>query len=175
MLVRKANENDIKSVAEIYSEVITAAENGKLTVGWKRGIYPTEKTAKMALKRDDLFVAEDNGSIIGTAIINQIQVDTYKDAAWQYPAKDSEVMVLHTLAISPRASGNGCGKNFVAFYENLAKQNGCKYLRMDTNQKNRIARAMYSKLGYKEIGVIPCVFNGIEGVNLVLLEKRLKG
>ena len=39
--------------------------------------------------------------------------------------------------------------------------------------KNARARAMYKKLGYKEIGVIPTVFNGIEGVNLVLLEKKL--
>ena len=32
---------------------------------------------------------------------------------------------------------------------------------------------MYQKLGYEEIGIVPCVFNGIEGVQLVLLEKRL--
>ena len=44
---------------------------------------------------------------------------------------------------------------------------------MDTNVKNARAREMYKKLRYKEIGVIPTVFNGIEGVNLVLLEKKL--
>ena len=33
---------------------------------------------------------------------------------------------------------------------------------------------MYEKLGYREIGVIPTTFNGIEGVNLVLLEKALE-
>ena len=44
---------------------------------------------------------------------------------------------------------------------------------MDTNERNARARAMYKKLGYREIGVIPTVFNGIAGVNLVLLEKAL--
>ena len=44
---------------------------------------------------------------------------------------------------------------------------------MDTNERNKRARAMYSKLGYKEAGIVPTVFNGIEGVGLVLLEKRI--
>ena len=30
------------------------------------------------------------------------------------------------------------------------------------------------KMGYKEIGIVPTVFNGIPGVNLVLLEKNLR-
>ena len=61
----------------------------------------------------------------------------------------------------------------MAFYEEYARRQGCRYLRMDTNVKNARARAMYAKLGYREIGVIPTTFNGIEGVNLVLLEKAL--
>lgn len=32
---------------------------------------------------------------------------------------------------------------------------------------------MYRELGYKEIDTEPCDFNGIEGVNLIMLEKRL--
>ena len=31
---------------------------------------------------------------------------------------------------------------------------------------------MYKKLGYKEIGIVPVVFNGIPDVGLVLLEKN---
>lgn len=46
-------------------------------------------------------------------------------------------------------------------------------LRMDTNEQNIIARELYRKLGYLEAGIVPCEFNGIPGVNLVLLEKKL--
>ena len=45
---------------------------------------------------------------------------------------------------------------------------------MDTNEKNTNARKLYKKLGYKEPGIVPCVFNGIDGVQLVCLEKTLK-
>ena len=173
MTIRKAVVSDISFAAAIYGAIHTEEEAGRVTIGWVRGVYPTEATARAALVRDDLFVLEHDGKVVGSAIINQSQCDGYERADWQYPAEDCEVMVLHTLTISPQAAGKGCGKAFVAFYEQYAREQGCKYLRMDTNVKNARARAMYEKLGYREIGVIPTVFNGIEGVNLVLLEKVL--
>ena len=44
---------------------------------------------------------------------------------------------------------------------------------MDTNARNLTARQLYAKLGYREIAIVPTVFNGIPGVDLVLLEKHL--
>ncbi len=128
------------------------------------------------LFRGDLFVElDESGRIVGSAIINQIQVkDAYVHGAWLRDSEDDDVMVLHTLAISPRASSRGWGKKFVAFYEEYAKKKGCHDLRMDTNERNLRARAMYRSLGYREIGCVPTVFNGIAGVNLVLIEKVLE-
>ena len=170
---RKATNEDIKQIAEIYSDIHKGEEEGKSSIGWIRNVYPTEETAENALKRDDLFVLEVNNTIVGAAIINRIQVPEYKDGCWKYDASDSEVMVLHTLVISPSFSGKGYGKSFVSFYEKYALKNGCRYLRMDTNAKNTRARAMYKSLGYSEAGIVKCVFNGIPDVGLVLLEKKL--
>ena len=172
-MIRKALESDIPAVAAIYDKLHTEEEAGRATIGWIRGVYPTEDTARQALSRGDLFVQEDGGTIVGAAIINQTQVDAYYGGPWQYAAEDNEVMVLHTLVIDPDAAGRGFGKQFVAFYEDYAIQNGCKVLRMDTNSRNLRARAMYGRLGYREAGIVPCVFNGIRGVELVLLEKTL--
>ena len=173
MVFRKATAQDIPAVEKIYEDIHTEEEAGRTSIGWIRGVYPTRKTAEASLLRGDLFVAEADGEVVGTAIINQQQVDAYEGAAWQYPAKDEEVMVLHTLAIAPQMAQRGFGKAFVRFYEDYARQHGCRYLRMDTNARNLRARAMYRKLGYAEIGIVPCVFNGIDGVQLVLLEKKL--
>lgn len=173
MKIRPAILNDIKSVADIYNDLHTLEEAGNLSIGWIRDVYPTAETARQALQKGELFVEEDNDKIVGAAIINQKQVDAYQDGKWQYDAPDSKVMVLHTLVISPQESGKGYGRNFVDFYEQYALEHNCHYLRMDTNAKNSHARAMYKKLGYNEIGIVPCVFNGIEGVQLVLLEKLI--
>ena len=67
----------------------------------------------------------------------------------------------------------GLGTAFVGYYERYARENGCRYLRIDTNERNARARALYHRLGYREIGVAPCTFNGLEDIRLVLLEKTL--
>ena len=169
-MIRKAVINDLKSITRIYDDVHTEEECGRLRIGWNRDIYPTEKTAADAIARDDMFVLED-GEIVGAGIINRIQVDSYEGAPWEYEADD--VCVLHTLAISPKKTGRGYGKAFVAYYEAWAAEHGLTELRMDTNAINATARAMYRKLGYKEIAIVPTTFNGIPGVDLVLLEKNL--
>ena len=173
MIIRKANKEDIQEVSAIYDEILDAEEKGIITVGWERGVYPTKSTAGNALSCNELFVEEDEGKIIGAAIINRKQVDVYSKGSWLYKSEDDSVMVLHTLVISPKAERKGYGKAFVEFYEDYARKNGCNTLRMDTNERNTRARSMYRKLGYREAGIIPTVFNGIEGVGLVLLEKRI--
>ncbi len=174
MLFRKATMDDLQAVAEIYAQVHTAEETGRMTVGWARNVYPTCSTAEDALLRDDLFVAEDNGKIVGTAIINQIQPDCYNEGKWEYKVPKEQVMVLHTLCVNPALSGRGYGRQFVAFYEEYALSNKCHYLRMDTQIINLNARSLYRLMEYKEIGTVPCVFNGIENVQLILLEKKLQ-
>ena len=172
-MIRRATERDIPTVAGIYDRIHDAEAEGRITTGWLRGVYPTEATARAALAAGDLFVLEDGGEVVAAARINQIQVPDYALVDWQYAAADDEVMVLHTLTVDPPRSGRGYGRQFLDFYESYALGNGCPVLRIDTNERNAAARAMYARRGYIESGVIPTVFNGIPGVNLVCMEKRL--
>ena len=171
--VRQARIDDLDAVARIYANIHTAEEQGRACAGWQRGIYPERATAEAALLRDDLFVEELDGQVVGTAIFNRIQVDVYQGAPWQYPAPADQVMVMHTLAVDPLAPKCGLGRAMVAFYERYALSQNCPYLRMDTNARNVNARRFYRTLGYQEIATVPCTFNGLAGVNLVLLEKKL--
>lgn len=45
--------------------------------------------------------------------------------------------------------------------------------RIDTNERNAVARGMYNRRGYREAGIVPTCFSGIDGVKLVLLEKYI--
>ena len=172
--IRKAKKEDIDFIEQIYLDIHTDEETGNCTTGWIRGIYPVRKTAEDALRRDDLFVMEDDAGIVGSAIINRVQVGEYKYGKWKKNIPDCKVTVLHTLVISPKAGKKGFGRKFVEFYENYAIKTGAPYLRMDTNARNMRARELYRSLGYKEVGEVPCDFNGIKSVIMVLLEKTLK-
>ena len=128
MEIRKAKISDIDSIEKIYEKIHDSEEKGLVTIGWIRTVYPTRKTAEDALNRDDLFVMVEEGKVVATAIINQVQVEEYKYASWR-----------------------------------------C----MDTNARNMGARKLYQHLGYEEVGIVECVFNGIPNVQLVCLEKYL--
>lgn len=172
--IRKGTQQDIDTIEGIYDRILTQEEAGKTAVGWVRGIYPTRTTAQAALDAGELFVLEHGGAVAAAARINQIQVPEYANARWQHPQAPAEqVMVLHTLVVDPLQGGRGLGTAFVRFYEEYAREKGCPYLRMDTNEKNRSARALYARLGYQEAGIVDCCFNGIAGVKLVCLEKTL--
>lgn len=172
-MIRKAERKDIDKIVKIYDDILEKEENGELTVGWQKGVYPTEATALEALEAGTLFVLEEEGKIMAAAKIDGNQVPVYYDCPWENDAPDSLVMVLHTLVVAPAYSGIGFGKAFVSFYEEYALNSGCPYLRLDTNEKNKAARSLYKKLGYREAAVLQCCFNGIEGVGLVCLEKKL--
>lgn len=173
MIIRKATEADIDAVEKLYDAIHTAEEAGQQTIGWIRGIYPVREIAERAFDRGELYVLEDDGEIHGTGIINNTQDASYANGNWAGEAPDDKVCVLHTLVIDPACSGRGYGKAFVDFYENYAMETGCTELRFDTNERNTVARTMYKKLGYTEVGIVKTDFNGLDQINLVLLEKCL--
>lgn len=172
-MIRKATEKDIDAIEEIYLRQHALEECGKGVTGWKRDIYPTRKTATDSVRLGDMFVYERDGEIIACGRINREQVDVYASVPWLYKATDDEVMVLHTLCVSPDKKGKGVGTEFVEFYEAYARESGCTVLRIDTNERNIPARTLYRKLGYREAATVPCTFNGICGVGLVCIEKKL--
>lgn len=176
-MIRKATLEDVDAIEAIYNAILDQEEAGEVSIGWQRGVYPTRKTAVDAIgQAGDMYVMSDDDDesvVVAAARINQEQVPEYADAAWEHDAPAEQVMVLHTLVVDPRAGSRGYGKRFVAFYEGLAAKNRCPYLRMDTNERNVRARALYKKLGFAEPDIVPCDFNGIEGIRLVCLEKKL--
>lgn len=139
-MIRKATPDDIDQIEKIYAAIHDAEENGTLTIGWLRGVYPVRKTAVDGIARGDMFVAEDGGEIVAAAVINQIQLPEYANCRWVNDVPDSEIMVLHTLVVDPRIQSEGHGTAFVKFYEQYALDHGCRYLRMDTQEKNAGAR-----------------------------------
>ncbi len=47
--IRKAAERDVLPVAAIYEHIISEEEAGRVCIGWQRGVYPTEHTAREAI------------------------------------------------------------------------------------------------------------------------------
>ena len=172
-MIRRAEPGDIPFVAAIYEAIHDREERGEVTIGWQRGVYPTADTARAAIDAGEMFVLKVEDRVAASARVNRQQMPAYAEVQWRYPARDDQVMVLHTLTVDPAMQGRGLARQFLEFYESYARESGCTALRIDTNAKNAAARAMYARHGYIESGIIPCEFNGIPGVRLVCMEKRI--
>ena len=68
-MIRKANINDVPKIAEIYDRILLNEEKGLISTGWIKEVYPTSKTAKDAIDRDDLFVYENEEKIVEASAI----------------------------------------------------------------------------------------------------------
>lgn len=124
-MFRKAVLQDIDTIANIYDKIHELESSGKVSIGWIKGVYPVKDTVIQALKRNDLFVCELEEKVVATAIINHVQVPDYRTGKWEIKADDKQIMVLHTLVVSPDYAKRGIGRKFVEYYEDYARENGC--------------------------------------------------
>ena len=83
-MVRKATEADIPAVTAIYDALLDREEQGLLSTGWTRGVYPAEQTARDALRAGTLYVMEREGRVTAAAKIDQSQMEQYSRCRWQY-------------------------------------------------------------------------------------------
>ncbi len=59
--IRKAREADILAIAGIYDRILTKEETGGATIGWVRGVYPTESFARQGVGGGGSFRAGRRG------------------------------------------------------------------------------------------------------------------
>ena len=174
-MIRPATIHDVDEAERIYDEVLDYEAEHGTTTNWVKGKYPTRKTAEKALAAGTYYVGEDeNGRIYGTVNLNHIQPAEYGNIPWTMAGEGDEVLVVHTLCVRPDCRGKGYAKEFMAFAENLAKEKGCKVIRLDTWEGNEPAKKMYPSLGYRLAGDTLFFFEQVIWETLVCYEKQMK-
>ncbi|MGM9936532.1 MAG: GNAT family N-acetyltransferase [Candidatus Ornithomonoglobus sp.] len=173
-LLRKATFDDIKLIEDTYNEHFKhEIDNGAFTV-FKKGIYPTRKDAEKAMNAGALYVYEENNNIAGSIIMDKAQPTEYTGIDWGQTLRSDEVMVIHLLMIRPGMYGKGIATSLVKYAMELAKNNSCKALRLDTGSQNIPAISLYKKLGFQIVATGFIKVGGtIEHSGHLFLEKLL--
>lgn len=172
-LFRAGTAADLDAAEGIYRAVFDRQTRGADYTNWLPGVYPVRATAEQALEAGSFYVMEEAGRVGAVATLNHVQLPEYDRAEWRVPAEGEEVLVIHTLCVDPAWSGRGAGAAFVAFAEEEGRRRGCKVMRFDTYEGNLPARRLYGCLGYREAGIVDCLFLDGRRKNLVLFEKAL--
>ena len=172
-MFRLATENDLNEIEKIFDAILEKEAATVSYSNWIKGKYPTRAHAEKALQEGTLYVGEEDGRLFGCANLNHVQLEEYVKIPWEYQADGNEVFVIHMLCIHPDAAGQGKGRKFIAYAEELAREKGCKVVRIDTYEGNTPAANLYQSLGYRIAGKTLFFFQQVIWENLLCLEKRL--
>ncbi len=149
-MIRLATKLDLASIEDIYRKIhLNEIAKGPIC-NWKEGLYPTKKTAEDNIL--NLYVLQEDNSILGAMILNHSQSPEYKDLMWKYPAEDAKVLVIHTLCTNPQSHGYGHGQKLLDFAIKEAQQTGMSCIRLDTWEHNLPAQKLYIKNRFEFVG-----------------------
>lgn len=152
--MRLGEEKDIDRLAQLYDNL-----NDHLAVttnypGWKKGIYPIRDNAMIGVKDRCLYVAICDGEIVGSLILRHEPEDAYLTAPWQEELDYASVLVIYTIVVDPRHSGQGIGQEMLRFATEFGRDTGIKALRLDVYEKNTPAIRLYEKCGFQYIDTV---------------------
>jgi len=159
-MIRKANKDDIPAVAELYNIMIDYEDTHVKYTSWQKDIYPTAATARLGVKANTLYVIEEDGSIVGSVILDTKQPPEYRKVSWSVDAKRGQALVIHTLCVMPEHSGGGLGTALVDLAKDVARESGCLCVRLNTSSRNLPAKHLYEKNGFYIAATEPMLLNG---------------
>jgi len=161
MIIRKATLKDAKRIAEIYNQGIS--EHIATLETTLRDTKEREEWLSQRDSRHPVFVAEYRSSVVGWASINVFNTrEVYKYVG--------DISVY----IDKNMRGKGIGKLLLQTLEKKAKQLKFHKLVIAGFPFNTPAVALYTKVGYKKVGIYEeqGLLDG-EWVDVLLMEKIL--
>ncbi len=150
MRIRKAKISDLGNIMIMYKSCV----KGMIANGidqWD-DTYPDIETINQDLEKQNYYVVEEKGEIIGGINIDQNQDKTYLDIDWE--DKSDSFLVVHRLGVKEEFWNKKIGKNLMLFTEKLVAEKGLRSIRLDTYSGNPKAMEFYIRLGYRELGSI---------------------
>eukprot|EP01032_Pedospumella_encystans_P008513 gene8513-10098_t len=149
IVLRKAKTEDLPSIVRICA-LSVALLNAENNYQWN-DTYPLQSDFEKDIHDDVLWVAEVNGDVAGFAALTTDQSEEYAELGWK---PEDTSLVPHRVAVDPAFRGKGIARKFMIKAEELAREAGYKYVRVDTNIKNLVMQGLFKSLGYEYGGEV---------------------
>ena len=141
-MVRKASNEDIPAISELYREQFR--EMSKLIPDFiKEGEQSTEFLEKtVSDENSDILVYENESTVIGFILL---QAKTRPDFDFMLPGKYCYIM---DVIITESHRNKGCGTALMNAAKTWAKEQNCSFINLDVLVNNPSAINLYEKLGF---------------------------
>jgi RimJ/RimL family protein N-acetyltransferase len=166
-----ATETDLERIAQLYRDC-TADLNRRGIFQWNER-YPNEGTAADGIANNCLYRFEDDGVLVGTVILNELESPEWESMPWHLT--EGKFLIVHALALSPAFQGKGYGQQALALCEEFGIRNGYASIRLDVFPENPVAVRLYERNGFQKVGEITLDFKPEWHKQYWCYEKGLKG
>lgn len=173
MTIEQAGPGRFREVRAFYHAVIDAVGGSADSVGWKKDIYPAPDFLKSSLENGELFTVRHSDTIVGAMVLNRAYNEGYSGIAWPTGADDSQIMVVHALAVLPPYTGKGCAREMVRFALDLARDMRRRAVRLDVLKGNLRARRLYTGMGFGRVATLPMFYEDTGLTDFELYEYNL--
>ena len=148
-MMRLAKISDLEKIMDVIGNVVKEM-NFQGNYQWDSN-YPKENDFLQDIKKEELYLYEVNGHILGLVCINFVEAEEYRNLIW---SSNEKAMIIHRMAVGVNSRRQGIASKIINFVEALAKKNQIYYLRTDTFSLNEKMKNLFLKEGYKFIGKV---------------------
>ncbi|XLS29094.1 GNAT family N-acetyltransferase [Flavobacteriaceae bacterium M23B6Z8] len=150
MQIRPATQNDIADILQV-TKACDLYMRSKGILQWTEN-YPSREAFETDVSRGELFALLKDKTIIGCITISEIIDEVYKPVVWL--TQTSKHKYVHRLAVHPHHQRKGYARHLMDFAENLALEDRCISVRLDTFSLNMGNQKFYESRGYQKLGEI---------------------
>ncbi len=141
-MIRKATNNDISAIAELYREQFREMSN-LIPDFIKEGDQSIEFLEKTISNDDsDIIVYENGGSVVGFILLQAKQRPDF-----QFIVSGKHCFIMD-LIVTENYRGKGFGSALMNSAKDWAKEHDCNIVTLDVLSNNLQAIALYEKLGF---------------------------
>lgn len=153
--LRRAAPEDAPAAQAAYRRIVEHLAATADFPHWHTEDHPNAAEVQAWVDAGDLYLAHDRGDgrVAGVVVLDHAAPEAYARAAWALEATGQEVLVVHALGVCPDFLGRGVGSFLVEASLDVARQKGCRTVRLDTYVENTPARRLYARCGFTDLGV----------------------
>ena len=149
-MIRKAVSSDIPSIMKLVRACATHMI-AKNIFQWNE-FYPNPDAFENDIQREELYVLENEKSLIGCIVISTQKDAEYEEIKWL--TSDTTNVYIHRLAVHPDHQSKGHARAMMDFAEEKAREMKAISVRLDTFSQNLRNQKFYESRGYSRLGNI---------------------
>ena len=174
MRLRKATPGEFPTIRAFYWRLIDRLSGTPSTIGWKKGIYPSDAFLKESLAAGELYVMDGPKGIWASVVANSRWNEGYEGQPWILNCTCDEVLVPHALGVAAEYQGQGIGKAVVRELIRMARQTGKRTIRLDILGGNIAAEKLYTSMGFQQIAEARMFYEDTGWTEFILYELPLE-